>query len=128
MGQHLADEFEIPAPQAPYTDLYQGGHWAWDPPAPPVENLAKNRSMVFLLACPRSGSTLLRAMLDRHPALFAGPELNLLPFESMAPRARKLAQLGYPWMNSGLVQTLAELQQLAPVQAEQRLGQSELLG
>jgi len=123
LAQYLADEFEIPAPQAPYTDLGQGGHWAWDLPAPPPDDLVKNRSMVFVLACPRSGSTLLRAMLDRHPSLFAGPELNLLPFESMAPRARKLVQLGYPWMNSGLVETLATLEQLAPVQAEQRLGQ-----
>jgi biotin carboxylase len=46
--------------------------------------------MVFLLASPRSGSTLLRVMLAGHPQLFSPPELNLLPFGSMAEREQRL--------------------------------------
>jgi hypothetical protein len=62
-------------------------------------------------------------MLARHPALFCGPELHLLPFESMAKRHHVLAQLGYLWMESGLVQTLAKLEGLTPEQAGHRLQQ-----
>ncbi len=49
--------------------------------------------MVFLLASPRSGSTLLRVMLAGHPQLFSPPELNLLPFCSMAERERRLRSI-----------------------------------
>lgn len=49
--------------------------------------------MVFLLASPRSGSTLLRVMLAGHPLLFSPPELNLLPFCSMAERESRLGAL-----------------------------------
>jgi biotin carboxylase len=49
--------------------------------------------MVFLLASPRSGSTLLRVMLAGHPQLFSPPELNLLPFCSMAERERRIRSI-----------------------------------
>ncbi|HMB47501.1 MAG TPA: AMP-binding protein, partial [Afifellaceae bacterium] len=51
--------------------------------APPRE---KNRAAVFVLSAPRSGSTLLRAMLGGHPKLFAPPELYLLSFNDLAER------------------------------------------
>jgi len=34
---------------------------------------------IFVGGCPRSGTTLLRAMLDSHPAIVCGPELRALP-------------------------------------------------
>ena len=43
---------------------------------------------VFLLSPFRSGSTLLRVMLAGHPGLFAPPELEMLPFETMGERSR----------------------------------------
>lgn len=43
----------------------------------------RNPSMIFLLSCPRSGSTLFRVMLAGHPRLFAPPELHLLLFGTM---------------------------------------------
>jgi acyl transferase domain-containing protein/aryl carrier-like protein len=46
----------------------------------------------FILCSPRSGSTLLRVMLAGHPAVFAPPELHLLPFSTMGERARRLEQ------------------------------------
>jgi acyl transferase domain-containing protein len=43
----------------------------------------KNKPAIFLLACPRAGSTLFRVMLAGHPGLFCPPELYLLHFETM---------------------------------------------
>lgn len=43
----------------------------------------------LIVSAPRSGSTLLRAMLAGHPQLFVPPELYLLPFATM--RARQAA-------------------------------------
>ena len=54
-------------------------------PAPPAG--AKNPRAIFVLSPPRSGSTLFRVMLAGHPELFAPPELELLPFETLADRA-----------------------------------------
>lgn len=38
----------------------------------------KDRSPIFILSCARSGSTLLRLLLDAHPDIAAPPELHLL--------------------------------------------------
>ncbi len=46
----------------------------------------KNPRAVFVLAPPRSGTTLLRVMLGGHPGLFAPPELELLSFHTLAER------------------------------------------
>lgn len=55
------------------------------PPSPQVYlNREKNPSAVFILSPPRSGSTLLRVMLQGHPGLFAPPELFLLPYNTIA--------------------------------------------
>jgi len=48
----------------------------------------KNPSAIFVLSPPRSGSTLLRAMLAGHPKLFAPPELYLLSYENLADRKK----------------------------------------
>jgi acyl-CoA synthetase (AMP-forming)/AMP-acid ligase II len=46
----------------------------------------RNAPAAFILSPPRSGSTLLRAMLAGNPGLFAPPELYLLPFDDLADR------------------------------------------
>jgi|GEM_PF-877139 len=46
------------------------------------------RPAIFILSSPRSGSTLLRAMLAGHPALFAPPELYLLSHADLTDRRR----------------------------------------
>jgi len=51
-----------------------------------VRDGPKNPPAVFILSPPRSGSTLLRAMLGGSSALFAPPELYLLSFETLADR------------------------------------------
>lgn len=63
-------------------------------------------SAVFLLSAPRSGSTLLRAMLAGHNRLFAPPELHLLQFSSMRERHAQLAGSG---LDEGLVRAMMEL-------------------
>jgi amino acid adenylation domain-containing protein len=57
------------------------------PPLPEIlASASKNPPAVFVLAPPRSGSTLLRVMLGGHPSLFAPPELELLEFDSLSER------------------------------------------
>jgi acyl transferase domain-containing protein/pimeloyl-ACP methyl ester carboxylesterase len=62
--------------------------------------------VVFVLSAPRSGSTLLRAMLAGHSRLFAPPELHLLPFESMREREQALASTH---LGEGLQRAIMEL-------------------
>jgi len=61
---------------------------------------------VFILCCPRSGSTLLRSMLMGSPSLFAPPELHLLNYETMQQRESAVSKLG---IGDGLIETMAEL-------------------
>ncbi len=49
---------------------------------------AKNPPALFILAPPRSGTTLLRVMLAGHDRLFAPPELYLLNHYNLAERSR----------------------------------------
>jgi amino acid adenylation domain-containing protein len=51
----------------------------------------KNPRAAFVLAPPRSGTTLLRVMLGGHPQLFAPPELELLPYTTLAERRAAFA-------------------------------------
>jgi amino acid adenylation domain-containing protein len=68
----------------------------------------QNPRAVFILSPFRSGSTLLRAMLAGHPALFAPPELELLGFETL--RQRREALTGpRSFAREGLVRALMEV-------------------
>lgn len=82
---------------------------------------------VFILACARSGSTLLRVMLAGHPDLFCPPELNLLSFTTMAQRDARLGECRMERYRElglrpthGLLRALMELQVL-DVTSSQRL-------
>ena len=46
----------------------------------------RNKRAVFVLSPPRSGSTLLRAMMAGHSRLFAPPELYLLSYDTLSDR------------------------------------------
>ncbi len=60
---------------------------------------------VFILAPPRSGSTLLRVILAGHPQLVAPPELFMLPFNTAVERDQAFQGQTAFWKD-GLVQTL----------------------
>jgi hypothetical protein len=64
---------------------------------------------IFLLGCPRSGTTLLRSMLMGHPEIFAGPELHLMQYDSLLQRERAITDSGRSWMTMGLAQTFAAM-------------------
>ncbi|WP_298510501.1 non-ribosomal peptide synthetase [uncultured Kordia sp.] len=53
-------------------------------------NESKNDSAVFILAPPRSGSTLLRVIMAGHPDLFVPPELQLMIFNTLQGREKEL--------------------------------------
>lgn len=53
----------------------------------------KDFSICFILGAPRSGTTLLRAMLNIHTGLWAPGELHLANFETMADRARDVGSI-----------------------------------
>jgi acyl-CoA synthetase (AMP-forming)/AMP-acid ligase II len=71
-------------------------------PSPPDGSAAKNPQAVFVLAPPRSGSTLLRVLLAGHPRLFAPPELELLPFHTMADRRAIFSGRHEFWLEGAL--------------------------
>lgn len=64
--------------------------------------------VAFILSAPRSGSTLLRAMLAGHSRLFAPPELELLGFATMAERDQVLHGCRAP-LGDGLLRALRDL-------------------
>ncbi len=63
---------------------------------------------IFILAPPRSGTTLLRVMLAGHPGLFACNELQLLHFETLAEREEAYKGKFALW-SEGLVRAVMEL-------------------
>ncbi|HSU81126.1 MAG TPA: amino acid adenylation domain-containing protein, partial [Thermoanaerobaculia bacterium] len=79
------------------------------PPFPAMpEPAAKNPPALFVLAPPRSGTTLLRVMLGGHPRLFAPPELELLSFPTLADRRAAFTGRDSFWLE-GLLRALKEL-------------------
>jgi len=74
------------------------------PLAPRVDEYAssKNPSAIFILAPPRSGTTLLRVLLGGHPQLFAPPELELLSFNTLAERKHAFSGAFGFWLEGSL--------------------------
>lgn len=70
--------------------------------------LPLNPPAVFILAPPRSGTTLLRVMLAGHPGLFAAPELQLLHFETLRSRREAFQGKFEAWLE-GTIRALMEL-------------------
>ncbi|WP_196761521.1 non-ribosomal peptide synthase/polyketide synthase [Pseudoalteromonas luteoviolacea] len=66
----------------------------------------KNSEAVFVLSPPRSGSTLLRAMLAGSPDLSSPPELELLSFNSLRERKQHFAALKGEFRLEGVIRFL----------------------
>lgn len=78
---------------------------------------------VFILTCPRSGSTLFRSMLAGHSHIQAPPELHLLQFDSMKSRERIIVAKKRQWMLAGLFQALEQQMGLSKDQSFQYVSQ-----
>ena len=79
------------------------------PPVLPRRTGKIEESTVFVLGCPRSGTTIFRCMLMGHPEIHAGPELHMMQFESLLQRERTIVDTGDSWMVMGFSQTIQDL-------------------
>lgn len=89
---------------------------------PPAE--AKSGKAVFILAPPRSGSTLLRVILAGNDQLFSPPELELAGFETMADRKQMLSGK-FEFLKEGLTRTIMELEGIAVEEAKRMVSEME---
>ncbi|HYO14364.1 MAG TPA: amino acid adenylation domain-containing protein, partial [Thermoanaerobaculia bacterium] len=91
----------------------------------------RNPQAVFVLAPPRSGTTLLRVMLGGHPALFSPPELELLSFDTLEERKAAFQGRDSFWLE-GLIRAVMEVRGCGPegaratVEAAERDGWTSL--
>ncbi|CAK18136.1 alpha/beta fold hydrolase [Pseudomonas entomophila] len=76
--------------------------------------------VAFILSSPRSGSTLLRAMLQGHDQVFAPPELHLLGYTSLAQWHEATKE---NYFDQGLQRALMELHEGSLDEAVSLLGQ-----
>ncbi|HVG06298.1 MAG TPA: amino acid adenylation domain-containing protein, partial [Thermoanaerobaculia bacterium] len=72
------------------------------PLAPFPADEPKNPPVLFVLAPPRSGTTLLRVMLGGNPGLFSPPELELLTFNTMDERRAAFSGRDSFWLEGVL--------------------------
>ena len=93
---------------------------AW--PAAKARGSAGLPAPVFIIAPPRSGTTLLRVMLAGHPGLFACNELQLLHFETLKERSEAYSGKYSLW-SEGLVRAVMELKNLEADEAKLLLNQ-----
>ncbi|HVG08475.1 MAG TPA: non-ribosomal peptide synthase/polyketide synthase [Thermoanaerobaculia bacterium] len=78
-------------------------------PLPPLARRGpKNPPAIFVLAPPRSGTTLMRVLLGGHPRLFAPPELELLSYNTLAERKATYTGRDAFWLE-GLVRAVMEI-------------------
>lgn len=81
---------------------------------------------VFVLAPPRSGSTLLRVMLGGHPNLFAPPEPLLFSFNNLGRRAKAFES--DPFWLEGVTQAVKEATGMSADEAAARMRSFEEQG
>jgi LPS sulfotransferase NodH len=87
----------------------------------------RNPRAVFLLSAPRSGSTLLRAMLAGHSQLFSPPELYLLPHWDMGQRSRWYSG-GHATQKEGLLRAVMQARSCTAEAAADVVGSLETAG
>jgi len=87
----------------------------------------KNPPAIFVLAPPRSGTTLLRVLLGGHPDLFAPPELELLNFNTLQERNLLCSQHDTIWLE-GTMRALMEAYGCDAVEAKRKMQAYEQQG
>lgn len=79
------------------------------------------KPLIYILSTPRAGSTLLRVMLMGNPLIFSPPELHLLPFDSSKQRSQYLKENNQEFLGEGLIETVAELENISANLSVQRM-------
>ncbi len=85
------------------------------------EEAPVNTPATFILSAPRSGSTLLRAILGGNPELFAPPELQLMNYNNLKEQAEAFANERDSFWLDGVVMALMNLQGWSEVEAREAL-------
>jgi 2-polyprenyl-3-methyl-5-hydroxy-6-metoxy-1,4-benzoquinol methylase/acyl carrier protein len=96
-------------------------------PLPPLGERSerpRNPPAVFVLAPPRSGSTLFRVLLGGHPRLFAPPELYLLGFDTLRER-RQACQDRLRFLLEGSIRALMEVRSCSADEASRFMEECE---
>lgn len=78
------------------------------PPHGDEKEEPKNSPALFILAPPRSGTTLLRVMLAGHPDIFAASELQLLGFNTLNERREAYTGKYSLWLE-GVIRAIMEI-------------------
>ena len=91
---------------------------------PAIRQLPRNKPAIFVLAPPRSGTTLLRVLLGGHSRLFAPPELELMPFNSLDERRQVCSGRDAMWLE-GTLRAVMEVLNLDADAAKDRMKQYE---
>lgn len=81
----------------------------------------KNPRAIFVLAPPRSGSTLLRIILAGSPQLLSPPELHLLSYSTLAQRKAALERDSTQQLLQGTIRAIAQLQNCSVEAAERTM-------
>jgi len=97
------------------------------PLAPFPSDEPKNPPVLFVLAPPRSGTTLLRVMLGGHPGLFSPPELELLTFNTMDERRAAFTGRDSFWLE-GVLRAVMEARGCSLDEARERVEACEREG
>ncbi len=84
----------------------------------------KNKTAVFVLSAPRSGSTLLRVMLGGHSQLFAPPELELLRFNTLEERREAFEGRDRFWLE-GTLRAMMEAKGISLEEAREEMRRYE---
>jgi amino acid adenylation domain-containing protein len=92
------------------------------PPRPAAA--LRNPPALFILSPPRSGTTLLTAMLAGHPQLFPGSELNLLEFDTLGERRATFEGAKSHFLD-GAIRLAMEVYGETADEATARLGRAE---
>ena len=87
----------------------------------------RNRPALFVLAPPRSGTTLLRVMLAGHPRLFAAAELQLLGFHTLSERREAFSEKYAVWLE-GTVRSIMEIKGCEAAEAKRIMAEHEERG
>ncbi len=85
----------------------------------------KNPRAIFVLAPPRSGSTLLRIILAGSSQLFSPPELHLLSYATLAQRKAALEGEATQQLLQGTIRAIAQIQNCSVETAEQTMALCE---